>query len=197
MYLLIEMERNKEKINKAGNFAKIKHAGQTRKDAGKRPYLEHLIRVASLVSKLEFMVDDDTICAAFLHDTLEDTDTSADELTQEFGEKVCDIVQELTDNKKLTRKFRKLHKMRDADLLSFPASLVLWADLTANLEDLAFNPPVDWDYDRKIDYIEWAYATALNIHYVEASLWKDFINAFVRAKNAVNEVPHNEEGSLN
>lgn len=80
-------------ISKAMNFAKKKHAGQL-DDEGNDYYDYHLIPVALAVT--DFTGDNDIIAAALLHDTLEDTDTTYEELVREFNKKVADLVLELT-----------------------------------------------------------------------------------------------------
>jgi guanosine-3',5'-bis(diphosphate) 3'-pyrophosphohydrolase len=78
--------------------------------------------------------DWDTLCAALLHDTIEDTDTSVEELVEAFGSPVASLVQEVTDDKRLA----KAEKARSVKL----------ADKIANLRDVADSPPVNWSLAR-------------------------------------------------
>ena len=87
-----------ELVKRARDFAEKKHDGQFRRDG--TPYFTHLARVADIVFKFkESSRIDEIVSAAFLHDTLEDTDTGVDELRQEFGETVALLVVELTTDK--------------------------------------------------------------------------------------------------
>ncbi|MCL4140705.1 UNVERIFIED_CONTAM: hypothetical protein GTU68_037575 [Idotea baltica] len=96
------MESNKDlgSLIKCTNFAAIKHKNQTRKDQERTPYINHPIGVANLL--VEGGISDLIVLqAAILHDTVEDTDTTFDELYLEFGEEVTSVVKEVTDDKLL------------------------------------------------------------------------------------------------
>jgi (p)ppGpp synthase/HD superfamily hydrolase len=82
-------------------FAAQKHSRQRRKDLEATPYINHPITVAEILSRIGGISDLPTLQAAILHDTIEDTDTSARELEHTFGQEVCFFVQELTDDKRL------------------------------------------------------------------------------------------------
>lgn len=84
------------------------------------------------------------ICAALLHDTIEDTDTTADELRSEFGQAISSIVLEVTDDKTLPKAERKRLQVEHAAHLSTHAKLVKLADKICNLRDVASSPPADW-----------------------------------------------------
>lgn len=96
------------------------------------------------------------ICAALLHDTIEDTKTSAEELEAIFGGKVTGIVLEVTDNKNLDKAVRKEEQVRHAPHISAEAKLVKLADKICNLRDILASPPSDWSAERKRAYFEWA-----------------------------------------
>ena len=93
-------------ILKATQFSALKHQNQKRKD-GKTPYVIHPISVAMILSEIGGIDDEEILSAALLHDTIEDTDTTADEIDREFGSKISSIVEELTDNKELSYSERK------------------------------------------------------------------------------------------
>ncbi len=82
-------------IEKAKNFAKKAHKNHTENDNLKTPYFFHLQRVARLV-QLSGGTDDE-IASAWLHDTVEDTDVTIDDIRKEFGDNICYIVDGLTD----------------------------------------------------------------------------------------------------
>ena len=97
---------NHTKLLEAVDFAAYKHRFQLRKDKEATPYINHPIRVAKILS--EAGEDDiDLLIAAVLHDTIEDTETTTDELKRQFGDVVCSLVLEVTDNKDLPKEERK------------------------------------------------------------------------------------------
>ena len=86
-------------------FAAHKHRDQRRKDAGATPYINHPIAVAKLL--VECGIDDPVILqAAILHDTIEDTETTREELERQFGDEVAAVVVEVTDDKRLEKAAR-------------------------------------------------------------------------------------------
>src|ERR1043165_7116680 len=92
---------------KALTFAARKHRDQRRKDARASPYINHPIALADVLVNEAGVTDVEVLCAALLHDTIEDTETTPGELEREFGRDIADIVAELTDNKMLRKRTRK------------------------------------------------------------------------------------------
>ena len=137
-------------------FAARKHCHQRRKDADASPYINHPIALASILAVEAGINDRDTLCAALLHDTIEDTDTSVEELVELFGGPVALLVREVTDDKRLPKAERKLRQVEHAAQLSPKARLVKLADKIANLKDVADSPPVDWTLERRQEYFDWA-----------------------------------------
>ena len=105
-------------IIKAASFAAYKHRNQRRKDADASPYINHPLGLASVLTEEGEVIDTATICAALLHDTIEDTDTSAIELEREFGAEICALVLEVTDVKSLPKAERKLAQIEHASYIS-------------------------------------------------------------------------------
>ena len=124
-------------------FASRKHSQQRRKDADASPYINHPIALVSILAVEAGINDCDTLCAALLHDTIEDTDTSVEELVEAFGGPVASLVQEVTDDKRLPKAERKLLQVEHAAHLSPKARPVKLADKIANLRDVADSPPVN------------------------------------------------------
>src|SRR5215467_1919553 len=93
------------KILQAAHLASQWHTKQRRKGADREPYVNHLIEVAHLVASAG--ADDDVICAALLHDAIEDQQITATRISREFGANVAALVCELTDNKSLPKAERK------------------------------------------------------------------------------------------
>ncbi len=141
---------------KAVAFASEKHRNQRRKDADASPYINHPIALANVLANEGGVVDSTILCAAVLHDTIEDTKTTPDELRQLFGDKVTSIVLEVTDDKSLAKDVRKEEQVRHAPHISAEAKLVKLADKICNLRDILASPPSDWSAERKRAYFEWA-----------------------------------------
>lgn len=140
----------------AVEFAARKHSTQRRKDADASPYINHPIAVAAVLAVEAGVSDLTTLQAAILHDTVEDTETSFEELVERFGAEVADIVMEVTDDKALPWSERKQLQISHAHKKSARAALVKIADKTCNLRDLANAPPGDWSVDRRREYYDWA-----------------------------------------
>ena len=142
----------------AAAFAARKHQHQRRKDAKASPYLNHPLEVAAILAEEGGVTDPLTLTAAVLHDTLEDTETTPEELTAAFGPAVRDIVQELTDDKRLPKAERKARQAATAAQLSDRAKLIRIADKIANVRDVTHHPPAHWDLRRRLDYLDWTEA---------------------------------------
>ncbi|MGH6972829.1 MAG: HD domain-containing protein, partial [Caulobacteraceae bacterium] len=120
------------------------------------PYVNHLTEVAQLVAEATGGADVDLVIAAVLHDTVEDTQTTVEELQREFGGKVAGWVAEVTDDKSLPKAERKRLQIEHAANASQGAKIVKLADKTANLRALLSSPPPDWAEERKAEYVAWA-----------------------------------------
>lgn len=140
---------------KAVAFAAEKHRDQRRKDAEASPYINHPIALANLL-KQQDVGDVVVLCAALLHDTIEDTETTVAELRREFGDAITDVVLEVTDDTTLKKTERKRLQIEHAGSLSKRAKLVKLADKICNLSDMVAAPPADWPLKRKLEYFEWA-----------------------------------------
>ena len=160
-------------VLKATQFAALKHCDQRRKD-GKTPYIIHPISVAMILSEIGSIEDPEILSAALLHDTLEDTDTSAHELDKNFGSRVRIIVEELTDNDMLTFSQSKQMQIENAPYLSKNATLVRIADKISNVSDVIENPPTEWNQKRCNKYVDWAEAVMNNCQKVNQDLENHF-----------------------
>lgn len=141
---------------KALKFAADRHRNQRRKGSDAFPYINHLIEVADLLSRVGGVVDITTLEAAILHDTLEDTETTASELDGQFGSEVRRLVEEVTDDKKLPKQERKRLQVERAPWLSLPAKQIKIADKISNIRDVTYFPPSHWPWQRRSDYLDWA-----------------------------------------
>ena len=158
---------------KALAFSAEKHTKQRRKDIDKTPYINHPISLANILAQ-RWVIDENVLCAAILHDTIEDTYTTLEELQEHFGEKITSIVLEVTDDKSLEKSVRKQKQVDHAASISDEAKLVKLADKIANITDIINSPPADWSSDRKKEYFNWAKAVVDNLRGVHQGLEKDF-----------------------
>jgi GTP diphosphokinase / guanosine-3',5'-bis(diphosphate) 3'-diphosphatase len=141
---------------KALEFAADKHHDQRRKDRKASPYINHPIALATVLTLEGRIADPKILAAALLHDTIEDTRTSYEELKKAFGARVAKTVLEVTDNKRLRKHTRKRLQVEHAPGLSRDAKLVKLADKICNLRDLGAHPPVGWNKRRRREYFDWA-----------------------------------------
>ena len=143
-------------ILEAAIFAACKHQGHIRKDALASPYITHPLTVAREIYAIGKVDDQPILVAAILHDTLEDTKTTRDELRQHFGQEVLSIVLEVTDDKTLIKERRKQLQVIHAPQLSNAARIIKIADKLVNCRDIWHMPPKDWSLVRRQEYIQWA-----------------------------------------
>ncbi|MGR9046890.1 MAG: HD domain-containing protein [Gammaproteobacteria bacterium] len=141
---------------KAVAFAAEKHRHQRRLDARASPYINHPIALANVLCHEAGIDQIAVLCAAVLHDTIEDTETTAAELEDVFGSKVASVVLEVTDDKSLKKSARKQLQIDHAPQLSDEAKLVKLADKICNLRDILASPPAGWPRERKREYFDWA-----------------------------------------
>ncbi len=143
-------------IAKALDFIARKHTDQQRKGKRQEPYINHLAEVARLLAEATNGRDPALVMAGLLHDTIEDTDTTFDDLKEEFGPVVARVVREVTDDKSLKKQERKRLQVETVHGKSRRAKLLKVADKTSNLRSILNNPPATWSRKRKRRYFEWA-----------------------------------------
>ncbi|HUS40754.1 MAG TPA: HD domain-containing protein [Pirellulales bacterium] len=144
----------------AASFAAEKHRDQRRKDAEASPYINHPLAVAQLLAVDGAVVDIQLLSAALLHDTVEDTETSLEEVAERFGHETSMLVAEVTDDKSLRKEDRKRLQIENAPHKSDRAKMLKMADMTCNIRDVHSISPEQWDQDRKATYLNWAVKVA-------------------------------------
>lgn len=159
-------------------FAAQKHRDQRRKDLVASPYINHPIALANVLSNETGIDDERVLIAAILHDTIEDTETTAQELIREFGQEIADIVLEVSDDKTLSAAERKRLQVEHAGSISRRAKLVKLADKICNLRDIASSPPADWSLERKRAYFDWAKAVVDGLRGAHPALEHVFDEAY-------------------
>lgn len=166
-------------IFKALAFAAEKHRDQRRKDVSASPYINHPIALATVLSQ-EGVCDVPVICAAILHDTVEDTETRPEEIELLFGAEISHVVMEVTDKKGLSRAERKRLQIENSAHASQAAKLVKLADKICNLRDMDARPPAGWSVDQRRAYFDWAKAVVDQIRGVHPRLEAVFDEAYSR-----------------
>lgn len=119
-------------------YAELKHAGQVRKFSGE-PYVNHPVRVAKTLSA--YTTDYSILAAAVLHDTLEDTDTTIEDLVRLFGDRVANLVKALTnDPEEIKRVGKTQHLLEKMAKMDDETLLIKLADRLDNVQDVTFDP---------------------------------------------------------
>lgn len=174
------------RILSAACFAAEKHAQQKRKGENAEPYFNHLLEVAELIAASSPDVDVELVMAAFLHDTVEDTGVTLQELEQRFGEDVASLVAEVTDDKSLPKEIRKQLQVEHTPEKSPRAQTLKLADKISNLRAVLSSPPVGWSLERKRQYFEWARQVISGIASPNKYLKSEFDKAY-RSISKLNE----------
>ncbi len=164
-------------IFKALSFAALKHRDHRRKDVVASPYINHPIDLINVLVNEGNVTDSDVIVAAILHDTVEDTDTSFEELEAAFSQPIADIVRELTDDKRLRKEKRKQQQIDKAAHASDQAKHVKLADKICNIRDMCAAPPAGWDLERRREYFDWSLAVVNQLRGTHEQLEKLFDEA--------------------
>ncbi|MGA2549367.1 MAG: HD domain-containing protein [Burkholderiaceae bacterium] len=161
-------------------FAAEKHRDQKRKGQDASPYINHPIEVARILAAEGGVTDPVTLAAAILHDTVEDTCTTPEELRELFGSEIADVVAEVTDDKTLPKSERKRLQIEHAPHLSERAKRVKLADKIANIRDVAARPPQSWNLERRQQYFDWAQDVVNGLRGTNAGLERVFDQAFIQ-----------------
>lgn len=123
---------------RAIRFAEVKHRGMVRSGSG-APYLTHLLDVAQRLAEAGEPLQ--VVISGVLHDTIEDTGTTYEELAGTFGSEVADLVQEVTDDPRLSKREQKAEQLRTMPLKSRGARAIKISDKTSNTVELIQSPP--------------------------------------------------------
>ncbi len=147
-------------LMRALDFVARKHSDHRRKGAAAEPYVNHLAEVARALAEATEGGDLALVLGGLLHDVVEDTDATFDELERRFGAEIATLVAEVTDDKSLAKAERKRRQIEAAPKKSERAKMIKLADKTSNLRALVESPPADWDESRRRQYLEFAASVA-------------------------------------
>lgn len=139
----------------AAAFAADRHRKQKRKGFAGDPYVNHLLEVAQLLSHAG-ETDEELLAAALLHDVVEDTETTFDEIETRFGARVREMVEDVTDDITLSSAERKHLEIQAAASGTREAQSIKVADKISNLRALITTPPVGWSIERRLNYCHFA-----------------------------------------
>ena len=171
-------------VSEAAEFAAHRHTGMARKGRGNEPYINHLAEVANLLATALGGRDADLIAAGWLHDTIEDTSTTQDELAKKFNEHVADLVAEVTDDMRLPKSTRRQLQVVDAPGKSRSAKLIKIADKISNIRARIHSDPSAEERADLIDYVDWAEQVAAGCRGVNAALDRMFDDTVKLARSS-------------
>ncbi len=161
-------------VSEAADFAARRHSGQQRKGRGNEPYVNHLAEVANLLSIATEETDAELVAAGWLHDTIEDTATTNEELAQKFGKRVAALAVEVTDDMTLPKQERRQKQIVDAPRKSPGAKLIKIADKISNIRARIVPQPNQDERDDLTDYVTWAEKVVAGCRGVNALLDRMF-----------------------
>ncbi len=160
------------RVIRAAVYAAEKHKYQRRKGFNQVPYINHPLKVANTLIECG-ETDHDLLIAAILHDVVEDTDSTGEEIEREFGSGVSALVLEVTDDKELPYAIRKELQVESAPGLTRNAKVLKIADKICNINDI-LNYPLDWSTERKLNYLDWAEAVVNGCRNINENLDNHF-----------------------
>jgi (p)ppGpp synthase/HD superfamily hydrolase len=143
-------------VSEAADLAARRHSGMQRKGRGSEPYVNHLAEVANLLSTATDGADAELVAAGWLHDSIEDTETTHLELAEKFGKRVAALVVEVTDDMTLPKDERRRRQVVEAPKKSPGAKLIKIADKISNIRARILPRPNQDERDDLIDYLAWA-----------------------------------------
>ncbi len=161
-------------VSEAAELAAHRHSGMARKGRGNEPYINHLAEVANLLTVATEGLDAELVAAGWLHDTIEDTGTTREELAQKFSERVASLVVEVTDDMTLPKPERRQKQIVDAPHKSPGAKLIKIADKVSNIRARILPEPNRDERDDLADYVAWAEKVVAGCRGVNAALDRTF-----------------------
>jgi GTP diphosphokinase / guanosine-3',5'-bis(diphosphate) 3'-diphosphatase len=171
-------------VLRAADAAARWHVDQRRKGAAEEPYVNHLLEVATLVAEATDGRDPELVIAALLHDAIEDQEVPRSVIASTFGDSVAELVEEVTDDKKLEKQERKRLQVEHAHEKSQRAKILKLADKTSNLRAIAASPPPEWSVKRRLEYVDWARKVAKGLTGVSKWLEGEFEQAAKEAERS-------------
>ena len=171
-------------VSEAADLAAHRHNGMARKGRGNEPYINHLAEVANFLAIATDGADAELVAAGWLHDTVEDTETTREELARKFGERVAALVVEVTDDMSLPKAQRQQKQVEDAPHKSPGAKLIKIADKISNIRARIVPDPSQDERSDLAAYTIWAEKVVAGCRGVNSRLDAEFDEVVRSAKNA-------------
>src|SRR6266702_3880230 len=172
-------------VSEAAELAAHRHNGMARKGRGNEPYINHLAEVANLLARVTDGADAELVAAGWLHDTIEDAETTREELAEKFSERVASLVVEVTDDMSLPKPERRQRQITDAPHKSPDAKLIKIADKVSNIGARIVPDPSEAERADLIDYIAWAEKVVAGCRGGNARLDRTFDETIKLARSAL------------
>ena len=172
-------------VSEAAALAAQRHNGMARKGRGDEPYINHLAEVANLLAAASDGADAELVAAGWLHDTIEDTETTPAELAQKFSGRVASLVVEVTDDMTLPKSERRRRQVIDAPHKSADARLIKIADKISNIRARIFPKQTAEQREDLRDYTNWAAAVVAGCRGGNAFLDNTFDEAVAQARSTL------------
>jgi guanosine-3',5'-bis(diphosphate) 3'-pyrophosphohydrolase len=172
-------------VSEAAEFAARRHTGMARKGRGNEPYVNHLAEVANLLATVTGGRDAELIAVGWLHDTIEDTATTQEELAQKFSERVANLVAEVTDDMRLPKTARRRLQIVDSPGKSPSAKLIKIADKISNIRARVHADPSAEERADLTDYLAWAEQVVAGCRGVNAALDRIFDDTVKLARSSL------------
>jgi (p)ppGpp synthase/HD superfamily hydrolase len=172
-------------VSEAADFAARRHNGMARKGRGNEPYINHLAEVANLLSTATDGTDAELVAAGWLHDTIEDTETTREELAQKFSKRVAALVVEVTDDMTLPKDQRRQQQIIDAPKKSSGAKLIKISDKISNIRARILPQPSQNEREDLIDYLAFAEKVVAGCRGVNAVLDRTFDETVKQARSTL------------
>jgi guanosine-3',5'-bis(diphosphate) 3'-pyrophosphohydrolase len=172
-------------VSEAADLAARRHNGMARKGRANEPYINHLAEVANLLATASDGSDAELVAAGWLHDTIEDTETTREELAQKFSTRVAALVVEVTDDMTLPKSERRRLQVLDAPKKSPGAKLIKIADKISNIRARSFPKASREQREELADYVAWAEQVVAGCRGVNAWLDKTFDETVAVARSTL------------
>lgn len=145
-------------IARAYSYAAKIHTGQLHKVSQGNAYINHVTEVAELVAVAAGHEDENMLAANLLYDVIEDSDATANSMTELFGENFTKMVVQLTDPKAVSETARRRAQFEHARHLCGHAKFIKVADKISNLAEMRRDPPANWSIEQRQAYLDWSEA---------------------------------------
>ncbi len=171
-------------ISEAAELAARRHGGMARKGRGDEPCVNHLAEVANLLATAT-EADAELVAAGWLHDSIEDTDTTREELAQKFSDRVASLVVECTDDMSLPKAERRRRQVIDAPKKSAGAKLIKIADKISNIRARTLPAPSREQRDDLADYLDFSQKVVTGCRGANATLDRIFDDTVALARSTL------------